>query len=97
MKFPLLITYALLALGPVGVHANGAAKHPLPADVGPNALKVLPVGIDQSEPRSASSLRESLRQRTEDAEFKPYRLSVEERLRMREQLRSQAFPASAKK
>lgn len=97
MKLSLFTTCALLALGPVGAHANGRANHPLPADAGPTALKVLPVGIDPAEPRAAGSLRDSLRQHTDDAEYKPYRLSSEERVRMREQLRSQSFPESSRK
>lgn len=62
-------------------------RAPPPIDT---ALSVLPVATDNTEARSALSLRESLRQPLDDADNKPFRLSSEERQRMREQLRSQS-------
>lgn len=53
-------------------------------------LGVLPVAVDQTEARSVSSLRDSLRQPWDEIAEKPFRLSSEERQRMREQLRTQS-------
>jgi hypothetical protein len=55
-------------------------------------LQVLPVAVQDVEHRNPSPLREALRQPyegTQDSSSKPYRLSPEERHRLREQLRSQ--------
>lgn len=70
--------------------------HPLPSDAPP---MLLPVTADLAEPRSATRLRDALRQPHDDVEedIKPYRMSVQERQRMREQLRSQSAPDRAKK
>lgn len=95
MKLSLSAIGLLLSLGTAGVHANGRVVHPLPGDAGP--VGVLPVTVDPSEPRSTSSLRDTLRQPFDELERKPFRLSSEERQRMREQLRSQPFQDSAKK
>jgi hypothetical protein len=55
-------------------------------------VMVLPVSIQEEEPHSQPRLRDVLRQPYDDIQAlnnQPYRLSVEERHRMREQLRSQ--------
>jgi hypothetical protein len=55
-------------------------------------VMVMPISIQDEEPRSALKLRDVLRQPYEELQVmntQPYRLSVEERHRMREQLRSQ--------
>eukprot|EP01041_Mallomonas_annulata_P017411 gene17412-35878_t len=53
---------------------------------------VMPISVDEGEPRNAMRLRDVLRQPFDDMEdnSKPYRLSVEERQRLREQLRGQS-------
>lgn len=57
----------------------------------PLAAGVMSISIDGSEPRTPLHLRDALRQPFDgvDDPFKPYRLSAEERQRMREQLRRQ--------
>ena len=60
---------------------------------------VVPISIDGGEPRAPQRLRDALRQPFDDMDdgAKPYRLSVEERQRLREQLRVQPpFDASRK-
>jgi len=62
---------------------------------------VLPISVLDDDHRSTSRLRDVLRQAGDDAQepdTKPYRLSPEERLRLREQLRSQpgAEPSKGK-
>ena len=54
-------------------------------------LLVLPISVQDDEHRSAARLRDLLRQPYEDSQTldsRPYRLSPEERQRLREQLRS---------
>lgn len=52
---------------------------------------VMPISVDGNEPRAGLRLRDTLRQPFDDMDDggKPYRLSVEERQRLREQLRGQ--------
>jgi hypothetical protein len=55
------------------------------------AVSWLPVAVDNTEARSAASLRDSLRQpHGELGGSQPYRLSTQERQRMRDQLRAQS-------
>lgn len=84
----------LLAVLPTLVLAQGKRAHPLPDDA---PVTVLPISIDNAESRSASTLRDSLRQPFDDADNKPYRLSSEERQRMREQLRNPSVYETTKK
>jgi len=85
----------LLVLGPSISAAGDTRVHPLPTDV---AVNVLPITADLSEPRSAIRLRDALRQPYEEAEDdKPYRMSAQERQRLREQLRTQSFYDQSKK
>ena len=53
---------------------------------------VMPISVEEGEPRNVLRLRDVLRQPFDDMEdnAKPYRLSVEERQRLREQLREQS-------
>lgn len=80
---------ALAEPGGVRVLTNGAAA----------PLVVMPISIQEEEPRSPPRLRDVLRQPyDEQPELgnKPYRLSAEERFRLREQLRTQADASHAK-
>jgi len=54
-----------------------------------SAMSVVPISMMEPETRATVRLRESLRQPYDDEieQNKPYRLSAEERLRLREQLR----------
>ena len=54
-------------------------------------VAVLPISAEEIEPRTTMRLRDALRQPFDDMDDsrKPYRLSVEERQRLREQLRDQ--------
>ncbi|MBA4260648.1 MAG: hypothetical protein C0443_01100 [Comamonadaceae bacterium] len=90
MKLHLSTGYLLLVLSPsLGVAADRVA-HPLPSDAPPAVL--LPISADSAEPRSNSGLRDVLRQPfSETKEDKRYRLSVQERQRLREQLSSQSL------
>lgn len=60
---------------------------------------VLPISVDGNESRNPMHLRDALRQPFDGMNdpFKPYRLSAEERQRMREQLRSHPAYANQKK
>jgi hypothetical protein len=77
-----------LAVGlPCVAAAQDRRVHPGSVEV---PLSVLPVAVDQTEARSVTSLRDSLRQPWDEIAEKPFRLSSEERQRMREQLRTQS-------
>jgi hypothetical protein len=84
----------LLLLLPTLGAAQSKRVHPLPVD-GP--VNVMPISADAAEPRSAVPLRETLRQPFDEVDNKPYRLSTQERQRMREQLRNQSFYEPPKK
>lgn len=87
--------FLLLVLVPTWSVAAGNRVHPLPSDA---PATVLPVTADLAEPRSAMPLRDTLRQPFDDAEDdKPYRMSAQERQRMREQLRRQSLYDPTKK
>lgn len=66
-----------------------AADQPVPIDTAERAMAAMPISMAEPEPRDPPRLRESLRQPfAEEIESnKPYRLSVQERHRLREQLR----------
>ena len=75
--------------GGVRVMTNGAAA----------PLVVMPISVQEEEPRVAPRLRDVLRQPYDDQPelgSKPYRLSAEERFRLREQLRTQADASHTK-
>lgn len=78
----------LLTLGSAFAAPEDHRLHPMPSDT---PVAVLPVSADEGDPRSAMRLRDALRQPFDDMDDsrKPYRLSVEERQRLREQLRDQ--------
>ncbi len=84
----------LLAVLPTLGLAQGKRAHPLPEDA---PVSVLPIAVDNAEARSAASLRDSLRQPFDDADNKPFRLSSQERQRMREQLRNPSVYETTKK
>lgn len=79
----------LLLLAPLGSQALEVREHPV------QSMVIVPVdgGGDGNAPerQSVPALRESLRQSpgSTEPEFKPFRLSPEERMRLREQLRKQ--------
>lgn len=83
----------LVALPTLGL-AQGKRAHPLPDDA---PVSVLPIAVESTEARSAASLRDSLRQPFDDADNKPFRLSSQERQRMREQLRNPSVYETTKK
>jgi len=89
MKFILTSGILFLTLGSAvaGPSDDHTLRAPLDA-----AAAVMPISIDGNESRTPLHLRDALRQPFErvDDPFKPYRLSVEERQRMREQLRGQS-------
>jgi hypothetical protein len=66
---------------------------------GHDAAAVMPISIDGGEPRAPVRLRDALRQPFDDMDegAKPFRLSVEERQRLREQLREQPPFESSRK
>ncbi|WP_291140286.1 hypothetical protein [Hydrogenophaga sp.] len=68
-------------------------------DAVPDVAGVMPISIDGGEPRAPMRLRDALRQPYDDVEegAKPYRLTVEERHRLREQLRGQPSFESSRK
>lgn len=89
MKSYLSTGLLLMALGSAGAGTEDARVHPLPAE-GPVA--VLPIHADEGDARGPMRLRDVLRRPYDDMDDnsrKPYRLSVEERQRLREQLRDQ--------
>jgi|GEM_PF-909451 len=94
MKPYLSVGCFLLAALPTLGFAQGKRAHPLPDDA---PVSVLPIAADNAEARSAATLRDSLRQPFDDADNKPYRLSSQERQRMREQLRNPSVYDTTKK
>ena len=63
------------------------------------AVTVVPISIDGGEARAPMRLRDALRQPFDDMDDggKPFRLSVEERQRLREQLRGQPLQMPGRK
>ena len=90
MKSYLLVGLMLLMWGSAHAGPGDQRLHPVPSN---SAVMVMPVSVDEGEPRSAMRLRDVLRQPFDDMEDngKPYRLSLEERQRLREQLRVQSI------
>lgn len=89
MKSFLTSAILLTGLGPLMANQDGLRLHPVPPDVSPT---VVPIAAgDSQEARGPIRLRDALRQPFDDMAdtSKPYRLSVEERQRLREQLRDQ--------
>ena len=86
----------LFSLGWVALSAAWAgperARADAPAMAPPSSI--VPIVTDMGEVRGGSRLREVLRQPfdTANGPGQPYRLSDEERQRLREQLRGQQFP-----
>lgn len=90
MKTYLSAALIVLPLGLVHAGPEDQRSHPMPSSA---AVLVMPISADEGEPRGgAMRLRDVLRQPYDDMEdnAKPYRLSVEERQRLREQLRGQS-------
>ncbi len=81
----LLMALAFAHAGPEDVRV-----HPAPG-MADGPVAILPISADENDPRGAMRLRDALRRPVDDMEEsrKPYRLSVEERQRLREQLRDQ--------
>jgi len=89
MKSILTSVLMLSFFSPLMAGQDGQRVHPVPTDV---PVTVLPISMgDSSEVRGPMRLRDALRQPFDDMDdtSKPYRLSVEERQRLREQLRDQ--------
>ncbi|MCW5652774.1 hypothetical protein [Hydrogenophaga sp.] len=89
MKSYLTSVCLLSVVSPLMAGPEGQRVHPLPSDV---PATVLPISVgDAGEARGPMRLRDALRQPFDDMDesSKPYRLSVEERQRLREQLREQ--------
>lgn len=88
--------FILFSLGWVALSAAWAgperARVDAPAMAPPSSI--VPIVTDMGEVRGGSRLREVLRQPfdTANGPGQPYRLSDEERQRLREQLRGQQFP-----
>lgn len=79
---------SLLVLGPALAAPPSRTTYPVPGQV---TVSVMPVAAEDAGSRSPMALRDVLRQPVDSLEDpgKLYRLSVEERQRLREQLRSQ--------
>ena len=91
MKSIWMGSLALLVAGPVIAGPDkGRGERPL----GDEPAAVMPISIDGNEPRAGLRLRDTLRQPFDDMDDggKPYRLSEQERQRLREQLRWQPSP-----
>ncbi|MGE0099650.1 MAG: hypothetical protein AB7S86_15015 [Hydrogenophaga sp.] len=89
MKSILTSVCLLSVISPLMAGQDGQRVHPVPSDAPPT---VLPISVgDSNEARGPMRLRDALRQPFDDVDdtSKPYRLSVEERQRLREQLRDQ--------
>ena len=76
----------MLLLGPAWALASDQPPATVPTE---SAMSVLPMSMVEPDARTTVRLRESLRQPygDETEQNKPYRLSAEERVRLREQLR----------
>jgi hypothetical protein len=88
MKSYLSSGLLLVTLGSAFAGPEDQRAHPVPSDA---PVAVLPISAEEIEPRTTMRLRDALRQPFDDMDDsrKPYRLSVEERQRLREQLRDQ--------
>ncbi len=89
-KFQLIAASVLVC---ASMAAQAQDRRPFPASA-EASHSVPPVAagqvVEQAEPRPVVPLRDSLRQSWSDPGDKPYRLSSEERQRMRAQLRAQS-------
>lgn len=97
MKFIWMGSLAMLTAG--YTLANAERAHIESRAPGHDAAAVMPISIDSGEPRAPTRLRDALRQPFDDMDegAKPFRLSVEERQRLREQLREQPPFESSRK
>jgi hypothetical protein len=88
MKSYLSSGLLLVTLGSALAGPSDQRAHMVSADT---PVAVVPITADETEPRSTLRLRDALRRPFDDMDDtrKPYRLSVEERQRLREQLRDQ--------
>lgn len=89
MKTSLMGGILLLAMGSAVADSEELRVQAVVSDA---PVMVMPVSIQDEEPHAPLKLRDILRQPYDDIQAldnQPYRLSVEERHRMREQLRSQ--------
>jgi hypothetical protein len=89
MKTSLMGGMVLLAMGSAMAEPEELRVQAVVSDA---PVMVMPVSIQDDEPHTPPKLRDVLRQPYDDIQslnYQPYRLSVEERHRMREQLRSQ--------
>ncbi|OGA89236.1 MAG: hypothetical protein A2X72_15955 [Burkholderiales bacterium GWF1_66_17] len=96
MKLVFSLGSLLLSLSPM----VGAEEKPAHQDQVQAAAMVLPLDSAAGEPRGPLRLRDALRYSDSDSdaeEVKPYRLSAEERQRLREQLRNQSFDQQPRK
>jgi hypothetical protein len=91
MKSVWIATIASLAAGLVLANPERPREAGVIGMVGAETATVMPISIDAGEARSPMRLRDALRQPFDDMDDggKPFRLSVEERQRLREQLRVQ--------
>ncbi|WP_236574313.1 hypothetical protein [Hydrogenophaga sp. PBL-H3] len=89
MKTHLPLGLIMLTLGLAHAGPGDQRTHPMPSNA---SVMVMPISVDEGEPRNVMRLRDVLKQPFDDMEdnAKPYRLSVEERQRLREQLRGQS-------
>lgn len=97
MKQFFSVGFCLLGLIPQsGMTADNRVVHPLPSNA---PAVVMPISADLAEPRSAVRLRDVLRYSNDEADEdnKPYRMSAQERQRLREQLRRQSHSDANKK
>jgi hypothetical protein len=83
----------------VPVWALSADQRPIDEVPTETAMSAVPISMVEPETRTTVRLRESLRQHYDDEleSNKPYRLSLEERVRLREQLRGIPSLASSPK
>ncbi|MDO9252548.1 MAG: hypothetical protein Q8S71_02595 [Hydrogenophaga sp.] len=96
MKLVFSLGSLLLSLSPL----VGAAENPTHQNQVQSAAMVLPLESPAGEPRGPLRLRDAFRYSDSDSvaeEVKPFRLSAEERQRLREQLRNQSFDHQPRK
>lgn len=86
-----LIAASVLVCASIAAQAQDRRPIPASAEASHSAPPVASGHVaEPAEPRPVVPLRDSLRQSWSDTGDKPYRLSSEERQRMREQLRAQS-------
>lgn len=90
MKSYLPSALLLATLGPAVAAPGDQRAHAL---VVGSPVVVMPIAAEEADPRTTVRLRDALRQPFDDMDDtrKPYRLSQEERQRLREQLRDQPY------